>query len=185
MYCSTNFQRLARTTDPARNVRSRRYAPHVTTNRTASTRILTAGAVIAATTTILTAGPASAGWDDYNYQQAEATFTTTNSSITATIHNPNEQGVCNTSIRIGGNGGPDDHTGHLAPFGGLTESEWPTAGQTVTATHDGLEPGEYRITTFCRLTITNWGNYSTREDTIRVGPEPAPAGSLGLGSLGG
>lgn len=132
------------------------------------------------------------------------TLTSDDSSITATITNPNEPRVISgytltCTLTLGGpstNGtvwpfeDPDPHGGTPTDPSSDT-TRYPHAGQTVTITRDGLAQGQYRLDGQCGQLSNRGGGWlwaagasSERvEYEIWVGPQPQQPSGL-LGSLG-
>ncbi|TWH06026.1 hypothetical protein L618_007000000030 [Rhodococcus rhodochrous J45] len=132
------------------------------------------------------------------------TLTSDNSSITATITNPNEPRVisgatltCTLAII----GSPEGFSTSVLPFENpdphgtpsdpTDATRYPQAGQTVTITRADLPQGQYRLVGQCGQMLYGggwlWSADSASERVeyeIWVGPEPAPEPTPGLlGSL--
>ncbi|MEV8195525.1 hypothetical protein AB0P13_26075 [Rhodococcus pyridinivorans] len=132
------------------------------------------------------------------------TLTSDDSSITATITNPNEPRVINgftLTCRLSIDRAPEGFTASVLPFENpdphgtpsdpTDVTRYPQAGQTVTITRDGLPQGQYNLVGQCGQMsygggwLWEAGSASERvEYEIRVGPEPTPEPAPGLlGSL--
>ena len=140
------------------------------------------------------AAPALANAQAVPYQPPVVSFMSDDSSITATITNPNDRGICSLSITQDPEplvNDPNDHTSGLLVLFTEDPAAWPQAGEMATLTREGLAPGLYRGSGFCGTPAPNstpgaaWIMGQLSEPIsyeIRVGPEPQPTGSLMFGS---
>jgi len=138
--------------------------------------------------------PAVANAQTLPYQPPVVSIISDDSSITATITNPNDRGICSLSITQDPAplvNDPNDHTSGLLVLFTEDPAAWPQAGETATLTRDGLAPGLYRGSGFCGTPAPNstpgaaWIMGQLSEPIsyeIRVGAEPQPTGSLMFGS---
>lgn len=154
--------------------------------------VLGLGAVVAPIATASDAilpGP----YDPYPYEPPTITFAAGDSSITATITNPNDKGYCYATIGMpgDGDGGPNDHSGTVEIFGGEHDADWPGPGETTTLTQTGLPEYVYRIHADCAATEHSISRSDRVEYEVAVGQDnSAPDGSAtglfgSLGSLSG
>lgn len=132
------------------------------------------------------------------------TLTSDDSSITATITNPNEPLVidgysrtCTLSIDGAPEGFLDGVMQFANPDPWTTPTDWtdttlyPQAGQTVTVTRDGLPQGRYSLFGMCGQKSHRGGwlwqagqssEHVNYEVWVGPKPEPKPTGSLTFGS---
>ncbi|MCA1007021.1 hypothetical protein LCL87_14950 [Rhodococcus hoagii] len=127
------------------------------------------------------------------------TLTSDDSSITATITNPNGPYVvagytrtCSLGIGIAGSVEPFENPNWQTTRPDPTDATiYPQAGQTVTITRDNLPQGRYSLSGTCGQLASDGGwlwQYGQLSDPVTyeiwVGPEPKPepAGSLMFGS---
>ncbi|MBJ7481635.1 hypothetical protein [Rhodococcus sp. (in: high G+C Gram-positive bacteria)] len=146
-------------------------------------------AVVAVALLAPLAVPALASAQSLPYQPPVVSLVSDDSSITATITNPNDQGICTLAISSAPRplvNDPNDHTRSLEPFTEDTAA-WPQAGQTVELTRAELVPGVYDLTGWCGQPAPGGGWVMGQLSNgvsydVRVGPEPQPTGSLMFGS---
>ena len=149
-------------------------------------------AVFGAVGTAVLAGAAATfadappGANYWGYVPPTIIFTSDDSSITATIRNPNDKGFCFAAIGIPGDTGvhdPNDHSGSMHIFGEDHDAPWPAAQQSSTITHRDLPPALYSVSGWCADSETSVQRSDQVTYQVRVGSVLNPSsGSLVFGS---
>lgn len=109
-----------------------------------------------------TAAPASAATP---FKAPDVTFAGTGpGTVTATLHNPNDQGQCWAEAGVG----PDNN--HVF-FGGSRPESLANPGQTIKTSLEGLEPG---TTITAREAVRATRDTSCRSWSLSPSPPPSP-----------
>lgn len=91
---------------------------------------------------------------DAPYVAPTLSFVASAHAVTATIHNPNDGGICWATVS-NGFGPRDFRTEWIEQFGNHTDAGYVRAGDTKSITLAGLEPGPHRVGGGCGITDTD------------------------------
>ncbi len=109
--------------------------------------------IAVATACLFLAAPGVAAADE-PYVPPQLSFAVSAHAVTATIHNPNDAGICWATVS-NGFGPPDLRTEWIEQFGNHTDAGYARPSNTKSITLAGLEPGPHRVGGGCGITDTD------------------------------